>query len=84
MPEIKSAHNGDAVRRGSAAEECPRRLDGLGVGASPWPATGVFGRRCSTAGHKCYSYRGVMRRGERIETMLKMARELAGHGTECK
>ena len=40
---IRSGRNGGVGRRGLAAEECCRRSGSLGVGARPWPATGVFG-----------------------------------------
>src|SRR4051794_11827582 len=50
LPLIRSGRNGGVGRRGPAAEECCRRSGWLGVGAHLWPATGVFGCRCGTAG----------------------------------
>src|SRR4051794_26873212 len=50
MSQIRSGHNGDAIRRGSATEECSRWHGRLSGPVSPCPVTDVFGCRCSTAG----------------------------------
>src|SRR6476620_9836019 len=59
---IRSGRNGGAILRGPAAEECCRRSGWLGVGARPWPATGVFGCRCSTGGTSAAHGADVARR----------------------
>ena len=41
MSEIRSGHNGGAIRRGSAAGECSRRSGRISLAVNPLPALGA-------------------------------------------